>query len=209
MKVEQQAREFQSESFKEYDQLLRELHRLERAGEAETDGADQIRNRMDAPYRRLSKKEVEHFRSLAESLNARQSGSARSARDVLSTDVEIKGIIKFEHELLIDCAIEGEINSRGLLIIGKNGDVRGEIKTRSAIVFGKVQGNIIVTERCELKSSCTLEGDLKAARLIIEEGATFIGKLEIASRMNVTAHKTYGRAEIRDDAHEPVEAGVA
>lgn len=108
-----------------------------------------------------------------------------SGKDVLSSDVEIKGSIKFQKELLIDGKVEGEINSEGVLTIGENADIRGEIKTKSIMVFGKVQGNITVTERCELKSKCTLQGDLKAARLIIEEGATFIGKSEVSSGMSV------------------------
>jgi cytoskeletal protein CcmA (bactofilin family) len=68
-----------------------------------------------------------------------------------------------------------------VLTIGENADIRGEIKTKSITVYGKVQGNITVAERCELKSRCTLQGDLKAARLVIEEGATFIGKSEVTS----------------------------
>src|SRR5437763_16438758 len=95
-----------------------------------------------------------------------------SGKDVLSSDVEIKGSIKFQKELLIDGKVEGEINSDGVLTIGENADIRGEIKTKSITVYGKVQGNITVGERCELKSRCTLQGDLKAARLVIEEGAT-------------------------------------
>jgi cytoskeletal protein CcmA (bactofilin family) len=110
-----------------------------------------------------------------------------SGKDVLSSDVEIKGSIKFQKELLIDGKVEGEINSEGVLTIGENADIRGEIKTKSITVFGKVQGNITVNERCELKSKCTLQGDLKAARLIIEEGATFIGKSEVSSGMSVKA----------------------
>ncbi len=110
-----------------------------------------------------------------------------SGKDVLSSDVEIKGSIKFQKELLIDGKVEGEINSEGVLTIGENADIRGEIKTKSITVFGKVQGNITVSERCELKSKCTLQGDLKAARLIIEEGATFIGKSEVSSGMSVKA----------------------
>src|SRR3954454_21967662 len=113
-----------------------------------------------------------------------------SGKDILSSDVEIKGSIKFQKELLIDGKVEGEINSEGVLTIGENADIRGEIKTKSIIVFGKVQGNITVSERCELKSKCTLQGDLKAARLVIEEGATFIGKSEVTSGMSVTAAKT-------------------
>jgi cytoskeletal protein CcmA (bactofilin family) len=104
-----------------------------------------------------------------------------TGKDVLSSDVEIKGSIKFQKELLIDGKVEGEINSDGVLTIGENADIRGEIKTKSITVYGKVQGNITVGERCELKSRCTLQGDLKAARLVIEEGATFIGKSEVTS----------------------------
>ena len=110
-----------------------------------------------------------------------------SGKDVLSSDVEIKGTIKFQKELLIDGKIEGEINSDGALTVGENADIRAEIKTKSIIIYGKVQGNITVTERCELKSKCTLQGDLKAARLIIEEGATFIGKSEVSSGMSIKA----------------------
>src|SRR5437762_13464642 len=54
-----------------------------------------------------------------------------SGKDVLSSDVEIKGSIKFQKELLIDGKVEGEINSDGVLTIGENADIRGEIKTRS------------------------------------------------------------------------------
>ena len=104
-----------------------------------------------------------------------------TGKDVLSKDVEIKGSIKFQKELMIDGKVEGEINSDGVLTIGENADIRGEIKTKSITVYGKVHGNITVGERCELKSRCTLQGDLKAARLVIEEGATFIGKSEVTS----------------------------
>ncbi|MEY2495788.1 MAG: hypothetical protein QOJ45_2280 [Verrucomicrobiota bacterium] len=104
-----------------------------------------------------------------------------SGKDILSSDVEIKGSIKFQKELLIDGKVEGEINSDGVLTIGENANINGEIKTKSITVYGKVVGNITVAERCELKSRCTLQGDLKAARLVIEEGATFIGKSEVTS----------------------------
>lgn len=98
----------------------------------------------------------------------------------LSSDVEIKGSIKFQNELTIDGKVEGEITSAGVLIIGENAEVRGEIKTKSVTVHGKVQGNITVEERCELKGRAQLIGDLKAARLVIEEGATFVGKSEVS-----------------------------
>ncbi|HWL51803.1 MAG TPA: polymer-forming cytoskeletal protein [Chthoniobacteraceae bacterium] len=100
-------------------------------------------------------------------------------KNTLSSDVEIKGSIKFSNDLTIDGKVEGEILSPGVLIVGENAEVRGEIKTKSVTVHGKVQGNITVEERCELKGRAQLIGDLKAARLVIEEGATFVGKSEV------------------------------
>ncbi|HET9367385.1 MAG TPA: polymer-forming cytoskeletal protein [Candidatus Udaeobacter sp.] len=125
-------------------------------------------------------------------------------KDILSSDVEIKGSIKFQKELLIDGKVEGEINSDGVLTIGENADIRGEIKTKSITVYGKVQGNITVAERCELKSKCTLQGDLKAARLVIEEGATFIGKSEVTSG-SISAKSAPARPEVVRSS-EPIKA---
>ena len=128
-----------------------------------------------------------------------------SGKDVLSSDVEIKGTIKFQKELLIDGKVEGEINSDGALTVGENADIRAEVKTKSITIYGKVQGNITVSERCELKSKCTLQGDLKAARLIIEEGATFIGKSEVSSGMSVKAASSGSRPEVvrHEDSAKP------
>ena len=102
-----------------------------------------------------------------------------TGKNLLSADVEIKGSIKFQNELIIDGKVEGEITSTGILTVGENAEIRGEIKTKSVTVLGKVHGNITVDERCELKGRAVLQGDLKAARLVIEDGATFVGKSEV------------------------------
>ena len=148
-------------------------------------GADENNHPASGEEKRKSPPMTDHRNYMAE----------HSGKDVLSSDVEIKGSIKFQKELLIDGKVEGEINSDGVLTIGENAHIRGEIKTKSITVYGKVHGNITVAERCELKSCCTLQGDLKAARLVIEEGATFIGKLEVtngkpaASKPEIVPHE--------------------
>ncbi|HEY4780543.1 MAG TPA: polymer-forming cytoskeletal protein [Chthoniobacterales bacterium] len=123
-------------------------------------------------------------------------------KNLLSKDVEIKGSLKFANEFTFDGKIEGEISSGdGILTIGESGDVRGEIKAKSVIVMGKVQGNITVAERCELRSRSALIGDLHASRLIIEEGATFVGKSEVTPNKN--ALKELGAKEKPLEAHAP------
>ena len=111
-----------------------------------------------------------------------------ASKNILSSDVDIKGTIKFESELIFDGKLEGEIISEaGSLTLGKNSNIQGEVKTKSVVVHGNVTGNIIVSDRVELKASSQLTGDLKANRIMIEEGATFIGKSEVTP--NKTAIK--------------------
>lgn len=109
-------------------------------------------------------------------------GSSAS-KNVLASDIDVKGTIKFETELSFDGKLEGEILSEGgILTLGKNADVRGDVKTKSIVVHGTVTGNINVAERCELKSTSQLTGDLKAMRIAIEEGAIFIGRSEVTPK---------------------------
>lgn len=102
-------------------------------------------------------------------------------KNILSSDVEIKGSLKFSNDLIIDGKIEGEVTSDGALTVGENAFVVGEIRTKSVVIFGRVQGNISVTERCELKANAVLEGDIVAGTLSIEEGATFMGKSSVGA----------------------------
>jgi cytoskeletal protein CcmA (bactofilin family) len=111
-------------------------------------------------------------------------------KNILSSDVEIKGSLKFSNDLIIDGKIEGEVTSDGSLTVGENAYVQGEIRTKSVVLFGRVQGNITVTERCELKSSAVLEGDVVAGTLAIEEGATFMGKSSVGKNAVAAAQKT-------------------
>lgn len=100
----------------------------------------------------------------------------------LSKDVEIKGTITFDTNLFIDGTLEGEILSSGTLTVGENGSVKGDIQAAAVSIHGVVNGNVTVDQRCELKTDAELVGDLKAPRLIIEEGATFVGRSEVTPK---------------------------
>jgi cytoskeletal protein CcmA (bactofilin family) len=100
---------------------------------------------------------------------------------LLSRGVSIKGSVKFLNELLIDGEVEGTIDSTGALTIGEHARIRGEIRTKSVKVRGTVEGNIFVTERCELQAGCTLRGDIEAPRLVVNENATFLGSAKVGT----------------------------
>src|SRR5215207_6770584 len=117
--------------------------------------------------------------SPAQSQRPTSSNNMTTSKNVLANDVEIKGSIKFSHDLIIDGKIEGEVSSDGALTVGENSLIKGEIKTRAVTIFGKVEVNITVQERCELKSNAVLVGDVAAGTLAIEEGATFLGRSQV------------------------------
>jgi cytoskeletal protein CcmA (bactofilin family) len=106
---------------------------------------------------------------------------------ILSQGVSIKGSVKFLNELLIDGEVEGTIDSTGTLTIGEHAHICGEIRTKSVKVRGTVEGNIFVTERCELQASCTLRGDIEAPRLVVNENATFLGSAKIGTGKSLPA----------------------
>lgn len=100
---------------------------------------------------------------------------AQPSRNVLNSDVEVKGTLRFQDDLLVDGIVEGKITSEGSLTIGQNARIQAEIKTKSVTIHGKVVGNISVSDRVELKSTAELVGDIQAATFTVESGAIFIG----------------------------------
>ena len=113
--------------------------------------------------------------------------SPAATRNVLSTDVEIKGTVKFTNDLVVDGRIEGEISSDGNLTVGENARIKAEIRTATVVVYGKVHGNMTATDRVELKASAEVVGDIKAKTLSIEAGAIFVGKSTVGTPANVPA----------------------
>ncbi|MFC2140602.1 polymer-forming cytoskeletal protein [Candidatus Auribacterota bacterium] len=105
--------------------------------------------------------------------------SEESGETVLSSDVSFKGSIKFKNTLRIDGKFEGDIASKGILCVGKSGEIKAEIKVGTAVVEGVINGNITAEEKIELKSTAQLFGDIKAARIAIAEGVTFVGKCNV------------------------------
>jgi|LauGreSuBDMM15SN_2_FD.fasta_scaffold30670_2 cytoskeletal protein CcmA (bactofilin family) len=123
-----------------------------------------------------------------------------TSKNILTSDVQLTGTLKFDTELIFDGKLEGEIISEGTLILGKNAVVKGEVRTKSVTIHGTVNGNVTVQERCELKSNAELLGDLKAMRIIIEEGATFIGHSEVTPTKTASFSRSSDSSQFNENA---------
>ncbi len=119
-------------------------------------------------------------------------------RNVLNSDVSVVGILRFTDDLLVDGSVEGEITSDGVLTVGANASIQaGEknkvaVRTKSAIIQGRVTGDVVVTDRVELTATAELVGDVTASKISIQEGAVFIGHCMVgaATAMPAAPKKT-------------------
>jgi len=107
------------------------------------------------------------------------STTGTASKNVLNSDVEIKGNLKFAGELTFEGKLDGEINTDGLLNLGDSAVITGNINAQSVVVRGKINGNINAKEKIEIKAKTELFGDIRAAKLVVEEGVTFVGKTEV------------------------------
>jgi cytoskeletal protein CcmA (bactofilin family) len=102
-------------------------------------------------------------------------GSAR-----LGSSLQIKGHITGTEDLQIDGKVDGPISLRGHeLTVGPSAQLTSEIHARQVVVFGKVVGNLHARDRVDVKSDGSVIGDISTARISIEDGAQFRGRIEI------------------------------
>jgi cytoskeletal protein CcmA (bactofilin family) len=101
------------------------------------------------------------------------------SKNILTSEVEIKGNLKFTGELLFEGKLDGEIHTEGVLTLGDSAVITGNINAQSVVVRGKVTGNVTAKDKIEIKAKAELFGDIRATKLIIEEGVTYVGKTEV------------------------------
>jgi cytoskeletal protein CcmA (bactofilin family) len=116
---------------------------------------------------------VHSFRSLEDRVSpATQPVPASQA--YLDRDSKVEGKLNFEGSACIDGQIEGEILAKDL-IIGESALVTAQIKAASVIVAGTIKGEIIASQRIEIRASARVSGKITSPILVVHEGAAFEG----------------------------------
>jgi cytoskeletal protein CcmA (bactofilin family) len=107
-----------------------------------------------------------------------QGSSASSAS--IGKAVKVVGQIYSREDLYVDGEIEGTVEAlEHKLTIGPNGVVRAGVKAREVVALGTIQGNVEAHDKIEIRKDAKLVGDIRTARIIIEDGAYFKGSIDI------------------------------
>src|SRR5437016_1852537 len=124
----------------------------------------------------------------------------RGGAATIGKAVKISGNIYSREDLYVDGEVEGTVEAlEHKLTIGPNGVVKATIKSREVVVLGTIHGNVEAADKIEIRKDAKLTGDIKTARIIIEDGAYFKGSIDIVKPEPKSAPK----------AAQPVAAAAA
>ena len=124
-------------------------------------------------------------------ISSRSNAPAARNLSFLGPSLEIKGKVSGEEDLQIDGKVEGPISLQGQkLIAGRSAQLHSEIAAREVIVYGKVTGNVRAQDRVEIKKDGSVLGDITTARISIEDGAYFKGRIEIERSKALAVEET-------------------
>lgn len=129
---------------------------------------------------------------------------------VLGKSVMVKGQIHSREDLTIDGEVEGTVELlEHRLTIGPNGRVQASIKAREIIVLGTVHGDVEATDKIDIRKDAKLIGDIKTARIVIEDGAYFKGSIDIVRTDVPKLEKKPQPLPVQQTAAQPAPAPAA
>ena len=119
---------------------------------------------------------------------ARFEAEPRGGAATIGKAVKVVGQIFSREDLYVDGEVEGTVEAlEHKLTIGPNGTVRATIKAREVVALGAIHGNVEATDKIEIRKDAKLTGDIRTARIIIEDGAYFKGSIDIVKPEPVKA----------------------
>lgn len=101
------------------------------------------------------------------------------ANTVIGSSLVIDGEISGDEALVVQGTVKGRISLKEALLVESSGVVEADIDTQTVEISGKVTGNISATDKVELKSDCRVVGDIRAPRILIADGASFKGNVDM------------------------------
>jgi cytoskeletal protein CcmA (bactofilin family) len=126
----------------------------------------------------------------------------------IGKSISIKGDLSGNEDLVVEGSVEGRIElPNNQLTIGANGNVKADVSAKSVVVVGKVAGNVTGVERVQIEATGSVQGDVRTPKLVVQEGATLNGSVEMGPAPTTTATATARSASQGPTLARPVAVG--
>jgi cytoskeletal protein CcmA (bactofilin family) len=106
-----------------------------------------------------------------------------NAETIVGNDVVIKGNLKSPSNIIVNGVVKGKVTTETDANIGESATIEGSVTGKNVTVAGEVQGNVSSKESLKIQSTGRIFGDVATPNLVIEEGATFVGKCDMPAEM--------------------------
>jgi len=113
---------------------------------------------------------------------------------IIGKSIVIKGELSGNEDLVVEGAVDGTITlTDNNLVVGADGRVNANLFARSVTITGKVEGDVSANERVEITATGSLKGNIRAPRLVINDGAFFQGSVEMKKATSATQTEAKSR----------------
>lgn len=119
----------------------------------------------------------------------REDGAAGGNSIVLGPRDSLVGKLTIEGDLHIHGSVEGEVKASGDISVDSGGNVKAQLEGKNVSIRGQVDGNVTAKQRLQLAGSGRVNGDVRVARLTVEDGATLNGNVQMRSGSDGAEHK--------------------
>ena len=109
----------------------------------------------------------------------KQGGGAEAALSIIAYGMKVNGDIETNGVLKIEGAIEGTIRGARQVLVGRQGEVKGDVFAREVVVGGKVDGTIQAGERVEVQGTSAVNGDIYTKSIVVLEGVRINGNVRM------------------------------
>jgi cytoskeletal protein CcmA (bactofilin family) len=114
---------------------------------------------------------------------ARQPRPPSGQQATIGRSISIKGDVTGDEDLVIEGRIEGKVDlKQHNITIGPEGRVKADVVGRTVTIEGSVEGDVRGQEQVALRSSSKVTGDIVAPRVVLEDGATFLGSIDMTGK---------------------------
>jgi cytoskeletal protein CcmA (bactofilin family) len=123
----------------------------------------------------------------------------------MGKSIVINGELSASEDLTVEGCVEGKIQlSDHVLTVGLNARIKAQVTAKAIVVLGQVTGNLIATEKVDIRESGSVEGDIVAPRVAIADGSHFRGSIDMQKKDRpTTADQTIGGFEAESKTGNP------
>ena len=135
--------------------------------------------------------------------------TTESVISIVGPGMKVVGDVETDGTLRIEGVVEGSVRAAKAVVIGKEGSVNGDVHAQDAVIAGRVVGRVVAESRLELQATSTVEGEVFARRLQLDEGAVVNGPLKMGDPASVPSRADDRGAPRAADPTVPFGGAVA